>query len=496
MRVIVIKHCPVSDSQRGVYLMETNHTGKYQEKLTRYVTANYNEKPDRIPLRIFAEEFAAKYCGYNNYEVAVNHELQFDVNRNFAVDTDLDAIQTNSIVNWFGMQKAIGWVPIHYPGIGRPVDAINQWTEPSTEEEAFLKASEYDQFIEDPTAFLVNHWLPRFTRHIKQPGEPVTFEHNMSLISGVMAYNKFFNTWGAKTSELIEAGVVPAVGSVLKAPLDIIGDKLRGYVNLCYDLHERRDKVIKACEALMPHLLNLVLGGADPDRNIPSIIWMHRGCVPLISHNDFKEIYWPTLKPIIEELWANGHQIIFYGEGNWDHHLTSFAGLPEKSIIFHCDKTDIFKAHKILGDKFCISGGVSNTLLGYGIPEEVKAACKKIIDEVARDGGYIMDASALIMSDARIENVQAMIEFTREYGVYSQNDVSNRTLEEIKQVDRPAVETPVRYKAQTRRPGVCFPWEEKRKELPRIFEREELIQKVWEEVDGLGYGFCWVNLTW
>jgi hypothetical protein len=476
--------------------MEFDNQLQYQERLTRYVTALYNEKPDRVPLRIFSEEFSAKYCGYNNYEVAVDHELQFDINRRFAVETGIDAIQTNSVVNWFGMQKAIGWEGITFPGIGIPVDSVNQWSEPTTEEEAFLKAIEYEEFIDDPTAFLVNHWLPRFTRHIRQPGDPVTFEHNLSLINGVMAYNKFFNSWGTKTVELIEAGVVPAVASVLKAPLDILGDKMRGYVNLCYDLHERREQVLLACEALMPHLANLVLGGADPQGNIPSIIWMHRGCVPLISHKDFDEIYWPTLKPIVEELWARGHQIIFYAEGNWDHHLDSFAELPEKSIIFHCDKTDIYKAHQILGEKFCLSGGIPNELLAMGTPEEVRAACKQVIDGVAQDGGYIMDASALIMNDAQIENVRAMIEFTRDYGVYSQAGSTNKSLEEIKKVPRQISTTGIRFRDQKRRPGVCIPWEEKRNELPVIMEREELTKKTWEDVDSLGYGFCWVNLTW
>jgi hypothetical protein len=246
----------------------------------------------------------------------------------------------------------------------------------------------------------------------------------------------------------------------------------------------------------MPHLLNLVLGGADPEGNIPSIIWMHRGCIPFISRQDFDEIYWPTLKPIVEELWARGHQIIFYAEGNWNHHLKDFAELPEKSIIFHCDKTDIFKAHQILGDKFCLSGGIPNELLSMGEPEEVRATCKRVIDGVAQDGGYVMDASALIMNDARIENVEAMIEFTLDYGVYNPSGTTTSSLEEIKKVTRPFPTSSLHYREQKRRPGVCIPWEEKRNELPGIVEREELAQKVWEDVDSLGYGFCWVNLTW
>ena len=467
----------------------------YEERLTRYVTANYNEKPDRIPLRILAEEFSAKYCGYTNFEVALKPELQFDANRRFAVEEGLDAIQPNSIVNWFGMQKALGWKGITYPGIGIPVDSLNQWWEPQTEDEAFLKADEYDELIDDPTGFLVNKWMPRFTQHIRHPGEPSTFEQNASLINGLMAYNYFFGMWGAKTGELIDAGVVPAVGSVLKAPLDIVGDKLRGYVNLCYDLNQRRDKVIQACEALMPHLAGLLIGGADPTGRIPSIIWMHRTCVPFISRQDFDEIHWPTLKPIIEELWARGSQIILYAEGNWDHHLEAFAELPEKSVIFHCDRTNIYKAHEILGDKFCISGGIPNLLLARGTPEEVKAECKKVIDAVAQDGGYIMDAGALITNEAKVENIRAMIEFTREYGVYEAG-VSTKSLDEVTDVPRPEPTTRVSGLDQKRPPGVVFPWSEKRKELPDYIEDEGLARQIWEQVDGMGWGFCWVNLTW
>ena len=42
-----------------------------------------------------------------------------------------------------------------------------------------------------------------------------------------------------------------------------------------------------------------------------------------------------------------------------------------------------------------------------------------MIDIAARDGGYIMDSSAIMQNDAKVENVKAMTDFTREYGVYS-----------------------------------------------------------------------------
>lgn len=43
----------------------------------------------------------------------------------------------------------------------------------------------------------------------------------------------------------------------------------------------------------------------------------------------------------------------------------------------------------------------------------------------------------------------------------------------------------------TRPPGVCIPWQEKLKELPAIKGDEELLRRIWEDVDALGYIYIW-----
>ncbi len=77
----------------------------------------------------------------------------------------------------------------------------------------------------------------------------------------------------------------------------------------------------------------------------------------------------------------------------------------------------MFKAKEILGDTVCIRGNVPLSLLIGGTIEDVKKCCKKLIDVCGRGGGFIMD-SATGLDDAKPENVKAMFEFTREYGVY------------------------------------------------------------------------------
>jgi hypothetical protein len=376
-----------------------------------------NGKPDRIPIRPFVAEFVAKYAGYTCQEVAHDYEKAFAATRKCAADFDWDATVGNMVYVWTGLTQAMGLKYYAVPGIDISKDTGFQYKEPP-EDNAWMKVDEYDALIADPTGFLFNVWLPRVSRDVSAIGEPATMRNNLSFLKGGMAMMQYFTGFGTQIQRLREeSGTVSAIAGILKAPLDIIADKLRGYVGLTMDLFERPEKVLRACEALMPHLTYVALSGADPSKSVPISIWMHRGGVPFVSMEQFKRFYWPTLKPIIEEIISRGHQVLFYAEGDWTAHLDSFAELPDGSIIYHVDQGDIFETHKRIGHKFCLSGGIPNFLLSYGTPDQVRERCRKVIDEVARDGGYVMDASAIVM-DAKIDNMRAMTEFTREYGVY------------------------------------------------------------------------------
>ncbi len=390
----------------------------YQQRLLRYVTAMRNEKPDQVPIRPFVAEFTAKYAGYTCAQVTQDYRLAFDAACRCASDFDWDAVVANMVYVWTGLTQTIGLKYYGVPGIDVPEDVGFQYREPP-EDQAFMEREEYDALIADPTGFLFNTWLPRVSQDVCAPGEVNTHRNNLSFLKGGMAMLDYFMAFGPQIQRLRnECGTVSAIAGILKAPFDIIADKMRGYLGLATDLLERPEKVKAACEALMPHLLHVALTSADPNKEVPVGFWMHRGCVPFISHDQFKNLYWPTLKPIILELWRNGHQTLFYAEGKWKHHLDTFLELPAGSIVFHVDQDDVFEVHRRIGHRFCISGGIPNVLLAFKKPPDVRAFCKKVIDEVAQDGGYIMDAGAIMQNEMSIENIKAMTEFTREYGVY------------------------------------------------------------------------------
>jgi hypothetical protein len=462
----------------------------YAQRLQRYVTAGRNGMPDRVPLRPFAAEVTARWAGYSCQEVTHDYTKAFDAVIRTCKDFEFDAVVPNMVYVWTGLTEAIGVRYYGVPGIHVGSDVGFQYREP-TEQEAFMKREEYDELIADPTRFLYETWLPRVTSDVSAKGQPTSYRNNLSFVKGGMGMLSYFYAFGGQVERMRrECGTASAICGMLKAPLDILADKLRGYIGLAFDLKEIPEKVLAACEALMPHLGYLALTGADPQKQLPIPIWMHRGCVPFISRDHFENIYWATLKPIVDALWAQGNQVLFYAEGKWDAHLERFAELPAGSIIYHIDRSSVDETHRILGKKFCLSGGVPNALLTFGKPEDVKAHCRNLIETLGPEGGYIMDASAIMQNDATLENLRAMTDATLEYGVYRSPSSPSSKVPPVP-VNGSTPGLPEWATSPRPRPGICIPLEERLAQIPPIQGDPVIVRKVWDDLEGLSYLYIW-----
>jgi len=439
---------------------------------------------------VLAAEITARYAGFTCQEVTHDYNKAFEAVIRCCRDFDWDAVVPNMVWVWTGLTQSIGLRYYGVPGIDVGPEVGFQYREP-TQQDAFMTRDDYDDLIADPVRFLYEIWLPRVCTEVSAKGAPTSFRNNLSFVKGGMAMLNYFHALGPQVERMRwECGTVSAICGMLKAPLDILADKFRGYMGLAFDLMEIPDKVLAASQALMPHLAWLALTSADPERKVPIPIWMHRGCTPFVSKRHFAEIYWPTLKPIVEALWAQGNQTLFYAEGTWDAHLEDFAQLPAASIIYHIDRGDPVEVQRVLGGRFCLSGGVPNTILAFSTPDEVKAHCRKLIETVGEDGGYIMDASAIIQNDASIENLRAMTDATLEYGVY-RSPSSPSAKVPVEPVPAATAGLPAWVTAPKARPGVCFSFAEKEKDLPPICGDRALIERIWNENEALAYTYIW-----
>jgi hypothetical protein len=147
----------------------------------------------------------------------------------------------------------------------------------------------------------------------------------------------------------------------------------------------------------------------------------------------------------------------------------------------------VFAAKRKLGHKFALSGGIPNRLLSFGTAGEVRAFCRRLIDEVACDGGYIMDAGAIMQDDTSIENIRALTDYTREHGVYSQSAPAPAPgrLPETFAPD-PRLRPP-----HPRPAGTVIPTAQELAGLPAITGDRELVARTLGGFDAWAYAFLW-----
>jgi uroporphyrinogen-III decarboxylase len=145
---------------------------------------------------------------------------------------------------------------------------------------------------------------------------------------------------------------------------------------------------------------------------------LHRGADGFMSPKQFETFYWPHLKKHLINVVEAGVTPCVFFEGDYTSRLEYLLELPKGKVIGHFDSSDILRVKEVLGGHMCIMGNVPSSLLQTGTVDEVKEHCKWLIDFIGKDGGYIMSPRSSV-DKARPENLRAMYDFTREYGVYN-----------------------------------------------------------------------------
>ncbi len=459
----------------------------YEARRERYLTALGGGTPDRIPIRFYLQEVAARICGKTNQDVAIEYSQAFECTRRAAEQLGVDATMVNAIWSTYGVAKAAGWKYLHVPGVDTTIENVFQFSEPATEADVFLRADEYEEFAEDPTAFLLNKWFARNCRGVNPSGAAITLDHNANLMRGALAFSDYMHAFGPAVAKLqYESGIVSASSGMVKAPLDILMDKFRGYENTVCDCLENPELVRKACEALIPHLVANALNGADPTKETPITLWAHRGCVPFISRKIFDRLYWPTLVPVLEELFSRGYRVLFYSEGDWEAHYDAFRTLPDGSLIYHLTKGSPELAARKLKDKFAISGGLDYNVLAMGSESDVQAHMKDLFNWLKPGGGYILDATSLMMNDVKPENLVAAVRYTLDHGGYSQSTPASP-------IGPCTGSNPAPGK---RPPNTVRSWEEESSSYRRLAGDVDLVRQRWQGVDAALYGYLWTSVLW
>ncbi len=249
-------------------------------------------------------------------------------------------------------------------------------------------------------------------------GMPDVIQALRSMADAAEEANKWMNACISEVIEIMSLGFPVSASGGTAAPFDIIGDFFRGTRGIMLDMYRVPDKLIKAMDRLLPILIKLGVAQAK-QTGYPIIgIMLHKGGDTFMSNEQYKYFYWPTLKKVMVGLIDEGLVPMPLFEGENTSRLETICDIPRGKTIYWFEKIDLYKAREILGNTVCFKGNVPVSLLCTGSAQEVKDYVKKLIDTVGKDGKLIVDCGAWF-DEAKHENVKAMVDFTKEYGVYN-----------------------------------------------------------------------------
>jgi len=228
---------------------------------------------------------------------------------------------------------------------------------------------------------------------------------------------KWAMAMGGADGELATLGFPNILGGFTKAPFDTIGDTLRGTKGIIMDMYRQPDKLLQALEAMTPIMIGMGLGAAQQTGNPVIFMPLHKGADGFLSDEQFKKFYWPTLRKVIVGLIEGGCIPFLAAEGGYNSRLEVIRDIPRGKTLWMFDQTDMTKAKDIVGDALSLFGNVPSSMLKLGTTQDVKDYVKKLIDTAGKGGGFILGNGAFF-DHAKPENVKAMVDFAKEYGVY------------------------------------------------------------------------------
>jgi hypothetical protein len=186
------------------------------------------------------------------------------------------------------------------------------------------------------------------------------------------------------------------------------------------DMYRYPDQLARTCEMILTRSIRSGLLALQSKRGNPKRVGsaLHRGSDGFMTLKHFERFYWATFKKLVLAMIDAGMVHVPFYEGNWEQRLEFLLELPKGKTVARFALTDLERAKAVLKGHTCIMGGVPHGLLQVGSPSEVEDYCRKLLQSVGKDGGFIMTTSTGVTHEAKPENVKAMIEATKKYGRY------------------------------------------------------------------------------
>ncbi|MFZ7121951.1 MAG: uroporphyrinogen decarboxylase family protein [Eubacteriaceae bacterium] len=381
-----------------------NNQDLYCERRKRIECSFQHKEPDRVPIMANVETWAMFYSGKKSMEVMGNPKAEFacfdKVFRDFWFDSTFISFLTHDV----NIHQSLGGEQFFYSSDGVSIQY---------KDHSFMKETEYLDFIKDPLKYTMN---VEFSRRFPKLNQP--YPENYKSLKQAFDFYQSFIRKATMAEEYYKSSVGMPIMTQGTAtmPVDYFHDYYRGMDKIMIDIRRRPEEIIEAAEALVPIVLNQITRGQSKVEPFPFVFFpLH--LPTYISRKHFEKIYYPSFMKVLQGLNDAGGKALIALEGNWEHLYDFVNDIPKNFAACVVDDCDIIRAKKEIGDNVTLIGGLPTSLLRYGTKEECIDFAKKLIDDCAPGGGFMITTTRLLLApnDVNVDNMRAVNEFIHEY---------------------------------------------------------------------------------
>jgi hypothetical protein len=405
-----------------------------KERFERIRSAKNLKVPDRVPVTCNIGSFPAKYVGVLCSDSYYDFDRWYDANEKTLKDFCPDSFGGGMYHSGKALEL-LDLKTMRWPGYSLDPHCSMQSIEIDS-----LKADEFKEYMHNSNDYFIRKHLPRISDQLKGLEKvPPLFEilhgpESAQVLARVVSdpdvaksiavlqkagrilrrdqsknrkFARLFHKYGYYTSRMV--GAMP--------PYDLVSHGLRGMTGTMIDMFRQPDKLLELIDFILKETIENTPLIPDENGEIRVFMTNTRGSDDFLSKKQFDTFYWPGFKKLVTYLCHKGATPHIFFEGRFDSRLEYLLDLPKGKFVARFDATDIFRAKEILKGHCCIDGNVPSSLLQVGSKDDVIAHCKKLIDVCGKDGGYTLSPRSSI-DEVKPENLKAMIDFTKEYGVY------------------------------------------------------------------------------
>ena len=316
-----------------------------------------------------------------------------------------------------------GWDGMILPGYSLPLTphlysgvAIGKTINPGRE----LGENEIAQFVEtvalshEDYEDIISVGWNAFREKVKDRFNPHSEERIIGWTRNQMAHYKFeLETWRSK-------GVRSLCGALTMSPLMLLSTS-RTLLEVTKDIYRIPDKLEAVMDAMVDDMIADAIEAAQISGEPGVMLIMERGGCFYYPLHIYERFEYPYMKKMVDAFAAKNLITVMHLDQNYTLNLPYFKELPPRMVVAELDSmTDIFKAKEILKGHMCIAGDVPAALSSLGTVEEVEAYCRKLIDIVGEDGGFILSTGCTCPVDCKMENLQAMVNTAKTYFPHAQ----------------------------------------------------------------------------